>query len=64
MVAVLLVLGRHEHPDLKANLSYEDSGLKKGSLGGVAPFSTVISNSTEYHSNLFQLPPKHHKTIV
>lgn len=63
VMAILLVLGRHEPHDLKANLSFEVS--KKGAQAELSPFLTVTPNSTEYHSNLFRLPTqKHHKTIV
>lgn len=54
---VLLVLGRQEHQDLKANLGYVDTGLKKGGKNGeLSQFLTATPNSAEYHNNLFQLP--------
>lgn len=54
---VLLVLGRQEHQDLKANLGYIDTGLKKkGKNRELSQFLKATPNSAEYYNNLFQLP--------
>lgn len=63
---VLLVLGRQEHQDLKANLGYIDTGLKKG---GKKRRIVSVLNSHTLFCRIPQQPiptpnSKHHKTIV
>lgn len=54
---VLLVWGRQEHHDVKVNLGYIDTGLKKGGKNvELSQFLTATPNSAEYYNNSFQLP--------